>query len=139
MEKYLVSACLLGCKTRYNGKSCKNKKVLSLLKKAILVPVCPEQLGGLPTPREKIEILGRRAITEKGKDVSLYLKRGAEEVLKIAKVLKIKKAILKQYSPSCGWKKVYDGTFRGKIIKGEGFTAKLLKKNKIQIISEEDL
>jgi len=135
----LCSACLLGIKCRYNGKSKKNRKVIELAKKEILIPVCPEQLGGLPTPREPAEIKGKRVFTKSGKEVTKNFQKGAEEVLKIAKLFGIKEAILKQKSPSCGLGKIYDGTFRGKLIKGKGVTASLLKKNKIKIISEENL
>jgi len=138
-EVILVSACLLGIKCRYDGKSKPNKKVLKLAKEKILIPVCPEILGGLPTPREPAEQKGKRVITKSGKDVTKYFKKGAKEVLKIAKILGVKKAILKQKSPSCGCGKIYDGTFSDKIIKGDGVTTKLLKKHKIKVISEEDL
>jgi len=135
----LCSACLLGIKCRYNGKSKKNRKVIELAKKEILIPVCPEQLGGLPTPREPAEIKGKRVFTKSGKEVTKNFQKGAEEVLKIAKLFGIKEVILKQKSPSCGLGKIHDGTFRGKLIKGKGVTASLLKKNKIKIISEENL
>lgn len=138
-EKILVSACLLGIECRYDGKSKPNKKVLKLAKKKILIPVCPEILGGLPTPREPAEKRGKKVITKSGKDVTKQFEKGAREVLKIAKILGIKKAILKQKSPSCGCGKIYDGSFSGRIIEGDGVTTALLKKNKIKVISEEDL
>jgi len=135
----LCSACLLGMNCRYNGKNKLNKKVLRLTKKEILIPVCPEIFGGLPTPREPAEQRGKTVITKTGKDVTEYFKKGAKEVLKIAKLFNAKEAILKQESPSCGSGKIFDGTFSGKIIKGEGVTTALLKKNKIKVLSEEDL
>lgn len=135
----LCSACLLGIKCRYDGKSKPNKKVIKLAKKAILIPVCPEILGGLPTPREPAEQREKKVMTKSGKDVTQNFKEGAKQVLKIAKLLGIKEAILKQKSPSCGCGKIYDGTFSGRIIKGDGITAALLKRNKIKVISEEDL
>jgi len=104
-----------------------------------LIPVCPEQMGGLSTPRETAEKKKGKVITKSGKDVTLNFKKGAREVLKIAKLLGIKKAILKQRSSSCGCGKIYDGTFSGKVIKGDGVTAALLKRNKIKVITEEDL
>jgi len=137
-EKILVSACLLGINCKYDGTSNKNEKILKLAKNFILIPVCPEILGGLPIPREPAEQRGKRVITKSGKDVTKYFEKGAKEVLKIAKILKIKKAILKQKSPSCGCGKIYDGTFSGKLIRGDGVTARLLKENKIQVFSEED-
>lgn len=138
-EIILCSACLLGVNCRYNGKSKINKKVIDLSKRAILIPICPEQLGGLLTPREEAEIRNKKVITKSNKDISKYFQRGAKEVLKIAKLYKIKKAILKQKSPSCGYGNIYDGSFRGILIKGNGITADLLKKNKIKIITKEDL
>lgn len=138
-EKILVSACLLGIECRYDGKSKLNKKILKLAKEKILIPVCPEIFGGLPTPREPAEIKGNKVVTKSGKDVTNYFKKGAKEVLKIAKILGVKKAILKQKSPSCGSGKIYDGTFSGRLIEGDGITAPFLKKQNIKIISEEEL
>ena len=135
----LCSACLLGLKCRYDGKSKLNKKVRELSKKVILIPVCPEQLGGLPTPREPAEQRGDKVITKSGKDITENFVKGAKEVLKIAKIFGAKEAILKQKSPSCGCGKIYDGTFSGKVIKGDGVTASLLKRNRIRVITEEDL
>jgi uncharacterized protein YbbK (DUF523 family) len=135
----LCSACLLGIKCRYNGKSALNKKVVKLLETETLVPVCPEQLGGLPTPREPAERRGNKVFTRSGKDVTMEFERGARQVLKIAKLLGIKEAILKQGSPSCGCGKIYNGSFSKKIIEGDGVTTALLKKNGIKIITEEEL
>jgi len=135
----LCSACLLGIKCRYDGKSKEDRKVIDLAKREVLIPVCPEQLGGLPTPRESRERRGKRVITISGRDETENHRRGAEETLKLAKMLGIKEAIFKQKSPSCGCGHIYDGTFSGKIIKGEGVTTELLKKNGIKVISEEDL
>jgi len=133
----LVSACLLGVCCRYDGKCMLNGKVISLSKKEILIPICPEQLGGLSTPRTSSEQKGNRVFTKTGIDVTKNFTRGAEEVLKIAKTMKIKEVILKQRSPSCGSGQIYDGTFSGRIIKGDGVTTKLLKKNGIKVISEK--
>ncbi|MCS7115070.1 MAG: DUF523 domain-containing protein [Nitrososphaerota archaeon] len=135
----LCSACLLGIRCRYNGKSALNRKVVELLKTETLIPVCPEQLGGLPTPREPAEIRGKRVITRSGKDVTENFKRGAEQVLKLARLFNAKEAILKQGSPSCGCGKVYDGTFTGKVVEGYGITAALLKKNGVRIIPSDKL
>lgn len=135
----LVSACLLGINCRYDGKSKPNEKVIRLATKELLIPVCPEQLGGLPTPREPSEISNGRVFTISGKDVTKEFEKGAHETLTIAKLLNAKEAILKQRSPSCGYGQNYDGTFSGKLIKGDGVTASLLKRNGIRIITEEDL
>jgi uncharacterized protein YbbK (DUF523 family) len=130
---------LLGVKCRYDGRSALNRKVIMLLKAETLIPVCPEQLGGLPTPREPAEIRGERVITRSGRDVTENFKRGAKEVLKIAKLYGIKEAIMKQGSPSCGSGRIYDGTFSGKTVKGDGVTAAMLKEHGIKVITEEDL
>ncbi len=135
----LCSACLLGIKCRYDGKSKLNKKILGLSKKEILIPVCPEQLGGLPTPRESTERRGKSVLTKSGKDITEHLRKGAEEVFKIAKLFGIKEVIFKQKSPSCGCGRIYDGTFSGKLTKRDGVTTELLKRNKIKVITEEDL
>lgn len=136
----LCSACLLGIDCKNNGRNNRDKKVLKLAKKEILIPVCPEQFGGLSTPREKSAQKSRKkVITESGKDVTKNFVKGAEEVLKIAKTLGVKEAILKQRSPSCGSGQIYDETFSRKIIKGDGVTTALLKRNRIKVISEEEL
>ena len=114
-------------------------KVIELAKKEVLVPICPEQLGGLSTPREASEQKDDKVFTKTGKDLTEMFKKGAKEVLKIAKLLGIKEAILKQRSPSCGCGQIYNGNFDGKIIEGNGVTTKLLKENGIEIISEEEL
>ncbi|MFC1697638.1 DUF523 domain-containing protein [Nanoarchaeota archaeon] len=136
----LVSACLIGCQCRYNGKSKTDERILKLIENGeTLIPICPEQLGGLPTPRLPSEQKDDKVFTNEGKEVTENFLRGAEETLRIAKLLKIKEAILKQKSPSCGCGKIFDGTFSGTLINGDGETTKLLKENGIKVISEEDL
>ncbi len=135
----LCSACLLGLKCRYNAASKPDEKVLKLAKDEILIPVCPEQLGGLSTPRKPAEQQGEKVMTKDSKDVTENFQRGAQQTLEIAKLYKIKTAILKQKSPSCGCGQIYDGTFSGTIIVGDGVTAKLLKENGIEVLSEDDL
>ena len=137
--KILVSACLLGINSRYCGGGCLNEAVASLAKKHFLIPVCPEQLGGLPTPREPDEIQNGRVYEKSGKENTEEFIRGAEETLRIAKLLKADMAVLKQNSPSCGSSMIYDGTFSGKKIPGSGITASLLIQNGIRVISEEDI
>ena len=131
----LCSACLLVVKCRYDGRSKPNEKVLALAKKEILIPICPEQFGGLPTPREPSEQQSKEVVTKSGKSVTNNFENGAEEVLKLAKLFNIKEVILKQRSPSCGSGQIYDGTFSGTIIEGDGVTTALLKKNGIKVIS----
>ncbi len=135
----ICSACLLGVNCRYNGERKPNEKVLSLASKETLIPICPEQMGGLATPRAASEIQNGHVINNEGVDVTEEFERGAEEVLKIAKLYNIKEAILKQRSPSCGCGLIYDGTFSGNVIKGDGITAKLLKENGVSIKTEGDL
>jgi uncharacterized protein YbbK (DUF523 family) len=145
----LCSACLLGVRCRYDGKSKANEKVLALSKQEALIPVCPEQLGGQATPRPDAQIRGgdgsdvldgrARVIESDGNDVTRYFVDGAHEVLNIARLYTIKKAILKQKSPSCGCGKIFDGTFSKTLITGDGVTTALLKNNGIEVISEEDL
>lgn len=135
----ICSACLLGIRCRFDGESKANEKVVSLSKKEFLIPVCPEQLGGLPTPRDPSEQKGSKVVSKSGKDVTKNFKEGAKQVLKIAKLFRVKQAILKQRSPSRGCGQIFDGTFSEKIIKGDGTTASLLKKNGIKVITEEDL
>ena len=135
----LVSACLLGIKCRYDSKSKPNKKVIKLFKSGKLIPVCPEQLGGLPTPRKPAEQRGKKVFTKSGKNVTKNFVNGAKETLKLAKLLNIKEAILKQKSPSCGCGQIHDGTFSGKLIKGDGITTTLLKRKGIKVTNENNL
>lgn len=136
MSNILVSACLLGVNCKYNGKHNLCEKVLNLMDKHTLIPVCPEQLGGLTTPREPSERCGESVIGKTGTDVTDNYKRGAEEALRIAKLYGCKTAVLKEKSPSCGTNKVYDGTFSGTLVAGDGVTAQLLRKNGIEVIGE---
>ncbi len=135
----LCSACLLGLKCRYDGKSKPHEKVINLATKETLIPVCPEQLGGLSTPRKPAEQKNGRVITEDGDDITINFENGAKQVLELAKLYNIKSAILKQRSPSCGCGQIYDGTFSGAIIEGDGITTKFLKENGIEVLTEDDL
>jgi len=134
----LCSACLLGINCKYNGENNKNKKIIDLSKKETLIPVCPEQLGGLSTPRIPSEIIKDKVVAWNGKKITSKFKRGAEETIKIAELYNIKEFIGKEGSPSCGVNKIHDGTFSNKLIKGEGITTKLLKKKGFKIYSEHD-
>lgn len=140
--KILVSACLLGCPARYDGQS---KPVNHpLLQRwhanGWLVPYCPEQAGGLPTPRPAAEIQqDGRVMTGEGKDVTSAFLKGAEQALALCQQQKIKYALLKESSPSCGSHDIYDGQFRGRKIPGEGITAHLLKAHGIRIFSEQQI
>ena len=134
-EKILVSACLLGTNCKYSGGNNYSEEVIEFLSNYEIIPVCPEQLGGLPTPRPASEIIGDKVINNEGNDVTQEYTKGAEETLKIAKLLGVKKALLKAKSPSCGNGKIYDGTFSGTLIDGDGITTKLLKENNIEVIT----
>ena len=139
----LVSACLLGINCKYNGDNNKNEKVAEYLKDKQFIMVCPEQLGGLSTPRDPSEIIrldGNAVIEGKTSVINnKRLKQGAMETLKIADLYGCKKAILKEGSPSCGSSLIYDGTFTGKKVSGVGVTTALLRQNGIEVISEKDI
>lgn len=139
MERILVSACLLGVSCRYDGTGKANEQLMKLMEKYELVPVCPETLGGLATPREPSEIVGGRVVSSSGKDVTAQFVKGAQETLKLAELYGCKRAVLKEKSPSCGFQKVYDGTFSKVLIQGNGIAADLLFKNGITVTGETDL
>lgn len=136
-ENVLISSCLLGISCRYDGSFKKHKSIDVLLNKYNLIPVCPEQLGGLNTPRDPCEQKNNFVYTDKGVDVTNFFLKGALEGLKLAKIFNCKKAILKSKSPSCGLNKIYDGSFSGKLISGDGVFVNILKENNIEIISED--
>ena len=137
--RILVSACLLGCPCRYDGKSKPNDKVLSLMARHTLIPVCPEQMGGLATPRAPAECQPDGVFTEAGADVTAQYKQGAEEALRLAKLYGCTCAILKERSPSCGSGEIYDGSFSRNLIAGDGVTAALLKANGIAVVGESEV
>lgn len=139
MINVLVSACLLGLDCRYDGKNCLNEDILLLKEKCNLIPICPEQMGGLPTPRVPSEIVNGRLINKEGNDVTEQYDKGKEIALKIAKINDCKFAILKQKSPSCGCGNIYDGTFSGKLISGNGNTTKYLIENGIKVYADTDI
>jgi uncharacterized protein YbbK (DUF523 family) len=144
----LVSACLMGVHCRFDGKSSLDKDIKQLVKEGKAVPVCPEQIGGLSTPRLPAEIVGgdgfdvldgkAKVITIEGEDVTEAFIRGATETLRIAKSVGATEAILKERSPSCGSCMIYDGSFKGQKQAGKGVTAALLKRNGIKVVSEEE-
>lgn len=132
----LVSACLLGVCCRYDGKSMPCPAVLALAKHHSLIPICPEQLGGLPTPRPSAERIGDRVCNKEGVDVTEQYHRGAAEALRIAQLFSCSYAILKEKSPSCGCGWVYDGSFSGNLTKGMGVCAEFLTEHGISVIGE---
>ena len=134
----LVSACLLGLPCRYDGKAKQYPAVLRLAEKHTLIPVCPEQLGGLQTPRVPSERQGERVMNKEGADNTAAFLRGTQCALDIARLTKCEIAVLRAKSPSCGCGKIYDGTFSGTLTDGNGVTAELLQKNGIQVLSDDD-
>ena len=136
--KILVSACLLGVRCRYDGKSKPHPAVERLLEQHTLIPVCGEILGGLPTPRVSAERQGERVVTADGRDVTAAYRRGAEEVLRLAERYGCTAAVLKERSPSCGSGRIYDGTFTGTLTDGWGVTAELLRDHGICVIGESE-
>lgn len=139
MEKILISACLIGDRTRYDGKSNYHPLIKELLQKYELVPFCSEVEGGLSIPRKPSEIKGEKVFSIDGKDVTRNYHKGAELALNICRYLDIKIAILKDGSPACGVYQIHDGNFKGHKIKGMGVTASLLAKNGIKVISEDEI
>ncbi len=137
--KILVSSCLLGENCRYKGDNCKNEKVLALKGEHELIGVCPEVMGGLSTPRAPSERVGDKVLSSEGKDVTENYRAGAEAALEIAKREKVDYCIFKAKSPSCGCGKIYDGTFSGKLVEGNGVTSELFLKNGFSIKTEESL
>ena len=136
--KILISACLLGACCRYDGASKAHPLAALLAERHTLVPVCPEQLGGLPTPRPPAERRGGRVVTQSG-DVTEQYRRGAEEALKLCKLFDCQAAVLKERSPSCGRGQVYDGTFTGALTTGDGVTAALLAAHGIPVYGESQI
>lgn len=145
---YIISACLCGVNCKYSGKNNLNERCMKLFKEGKALLVCPEQLGGLSTPRKPTELdssakdvveYNGKAIDNAGNDVTKQFLDGAYETLRIAKEAGINKAILKEGSPSCGCNFVYDGTFTGNRIEGKGITAYVLEQEGIDVISDEDL
>lgn len=144
----LISSCMAGLATRYDGQDAYVPGLAKLLQAGKAVLACPEQLGGLPTPRPAAEIVGgdgydvldgkARVVDAHGRDVTAAFLKGAEQTLKLALTVGAKQAVLKENSPSCGSSFIYDGTFRGKKRSGVGVTTALLVRNGIKVLSEEE-
>lgn len=138
METLLISACLMGFNCKYNGgNNALPEELLSALRQRYrLIPVCPEAAGGLPTPRIPSERRGGRVVTRDGRDVTAAFQRGAELAGKLAERFDVHAALLKSNSPSCGSGTIYDGSFTGILVPGDGVTTEYLK-HKNLIISEK--
>ncbi|MGI6567738.1 MAG: DUF523 domain-containing protein [Firmicutes bacterium] len=144
---YLVSACLAGARTRFDGGARLDPELLQLVREGRAVPVCPEQLGGLATPRPPAEILGgdgfdvlagtARVVTCDGQDVTAAYLKGAEEILRLAQTWQAAGAVLKARSPACGSGEIYDGSFQGSLKPGFGVAAALLAQAGLPVFSEK--
>lgn len=139
---YIVSACLAGIKCRYDGRCTTDEKIRKLVEEGKALPVCPEVLGGLSIPRIPCEIIDNngkiKVINKKGIDCTENFIKGAKKALVIAQTVKARKAIFKSKSPSCGNGEIYDGSFSGKLIKGQGVTTKLFVDNGIEVYTEKN-
>jgi len=144
----LISACLCGINCKYNGGNNLHPYFLELMQQKKIIPVCPEELGGLPTPRTPSEISAgngidvlegrRRVIDKEGIDITEYFLKGAYKTLTIAQDMGVKCAVLKSRSPSCGVGQIYDGTFKSVLRPGDGVAAALLRKHGIKVINDDD-
>ena len=137
--KILVSACLLGKNCKYNGKNNYSERVEAYVAGHEVIPVCPEVLGGLPTPRDPSEIVDGVVTNCKGISVDRQFRKGAEEALRIAEENNIDLAILQSRSPSCGTGQIYDGTFTGRLIPGQGVFAGLLQQHGYRVLDCEEM
>lgn len=137
--KILVSACLLGKNCKYNGGNNLNQRVLDFIEGHEVIGVCPEQLGGLSTPRLSAEIVAGVVMNKEGVSVDAQFRKGAQAALAAALENKVDFAILQSRSPSCGVKEIYDGSFSGKKVKGQGVFAKLLSAHCIKVLDAEDV
>ncbi len=137
--KLLISACLLGLPCRYDGGAKRLEGIGALLERHECVPVCPEQLGGLPTPRPPAECREGRVFTREGADVTAEFERGAQAALELARLFGCEAALLKERSPSCGCGVIHDGSFSGGLTAGDGVTAVLLKVKGIPVYGESRL
>ena len=137
--KIAVSACLLGHNCKYNGSNNRNQAVIDYVAPHEVVPVCPEKLGGLPIPRVPAEIVEGVVVNAEGERVDGQFRRGARRALDFVQRAGVDCAILQPRSPSCGVHQVYDGTFSGKLIPGQGVFAKLLSENNIRVLDVSEL
>ena len=137
-EPLLISECLLGVACRYDGntKPLPKETLNRLMERYQLIPVCPEQLGGLASPRDPSERRGDRVYMKNGTDVTAQYRRGAVQVLHLAELFGVRRALLKERSPSCGSGSIYDGSFTGALTAGDGVTAEALKSRGITVYGE---
>lgn len=138
-QRVLVSACLLGVHCRYNGQGVLEADVKGLMDEAELIPVCPEVIGGLATPRSPSERRGNRVVTVDGQDVTEQYRKGALEALHLAELFECTCAVLKERSPSCGSGSIYDGSHTGTLTDGNGMTAEYLLDAGIPVFGESEI
>ena len=134
----IVSACLLGCNCKYNGGNNYNPRIAAFVEGKEVIAVCPEQLGGLPTPRPPAEIVEGVVTNRLGESVDAQFRLGACRALELARGREIELAVLQSRSPSCGSRQVYDGTFSGRLVPGQGVFAAALSARDIPIIGSEE-
>ena len=139
MAVIAVSNCLLGCACRYSGDDCRCEEIVKLAGEHTLIGVCPEQMGGLPTPRDPAEIVGDRLLTKAGADVTACYRKGAAAALYLTQLSHADFAIVKYRSPACGKGLIYDGTFSGNLVPGNGVFTSLLLEAGIPVFSENEL
>ncbi len=134
---YLISACLCGICCRYDGSSFCIDRFVRLAENGLALPVCPELLGGLIVPRPPCELLGGRVFTRDGEDRTEAFLHGAHRTLELALKHQIRCVIFKERSPSCGCDMIFDGSFSGRLVPGEGVTTALLRQYGITVLNEE--
>lgn len=137
--KLLVSACLLGMHCRYDGGGKLCPEILALGEKHQLLPLCPELMGGLPIPRPPAERQGERIVDRLGRDVTGEFQQGAQQVLRLARLWGAEAAVLKERSPSCGKDEIYDGSFQGRLVPGQGILARYLREAGLPVYGETEI
>ena len=137
--KLLVSACLLGMHCRYDGRGKLCPGILALGEKHQLLPLCPELMGGLPIPRPPAEQQGERIVNCRGRDVTGDFRQGAQQVLRLARLWGAEAAVLKERSPSCGKDEIYDGSFQGRLVPGQGILARYLREAGLPVYGETEI
>lgn len=137
--KILVSKCLTGVPCRYDGHSCCSKEVCSLMEQHEILPVCPEMEAGLGCPRKPFELVNEKALTKDGQDITDQLQQGVDACLQKVHEFRPDLAVLKSRSPSCGCGSIYDGTFSGTLIEGDGIFAKALKSKGLRVVDDQTL
>lgn len=140
-ERLLISACLLGSCCKYSGghNALSDDTLAALRGRYLLVPVCPETAGGLPTPRESGERRGARVVSRSGRDLTAAFERGADTACRLCERFGCRRALLKERSPSCGSGRIYDGSFTGTLVSGDGLTTERLRERGVTVLGESEL